>query len=708
MRTWLAAVAVVALGAETPHAYAQQTPQNTPSQDAPTQVTVTAQAGNVRNSTASKTVVGRDDLTSHGDTSLGDALKRIPGVSVDKDGNIGLRGLGSGYTQVLINGEKAPPDFSTANLSPDSIDRIEITRTPTADMRGDGIAGTINIILRKTVHAREHELKTGIGQGRGRPELTMSGSLSDREDHLSYVIEASLSHNDDVSTDTQILSASEAGQLISLNDIYELYHIRQDRLSLTPNLTLTGDDGASTSLQGFVNVQRRDIFRGQTSDAPFGPPLPYADNPQNIVYDSHLGRLDLDHTRKLTDKLSLKLKLSMSDFHRDGEVHQTGHDSLGNLILDDSIASTADQQSLATSGALSFQVTAKHKLDLGWDDSDDWRAERRDEVNAPLPGALTGDSDDYFYSQVRRAAVYIQDNWTIGETWSAYVGLRDEQMDTLSHGTTYAAIHNRVHATSPVVQALWKPGGTGRDQVRFAVSRTFKAPDIAALVSRPYVSYNNTVFSPDGLGNPDLKPELAWGADLSYEHDWTGGAMFSVSAFRRNISGVILSRTVPQNGRWVMTPDNVGPAEAEGVTFEGRATLFGTDLHASLTRNASKLEALSGPGNVLADQPPAQANLDLEHRIARIWTLGGSYVFSQGLLAQQSAQEWAKSPDTHEIDIYALRELSQHLRLRFSVNDVLHRTDRSTSFYIVPSEQQTGETLTPAVATARVALEFKG
>jgi len=708
MRTWLAAVSVVALGAATAPAYAQQAPQTPPAPDTPTQVTVTAPAGNARNSTASKTIVGRDALLSHGDTSLGDALKRIPGVSVDKDGNIGLRGLGSGYTQVLINGEKAPPDFSIASLSPDSIDRIEITRTPTADMRGDAIAGTINIILRKQVHTRERELKAGIGQGRGRPELTASGSLSDRKDHLSYVVEASLSHNDDVSTDTQILSASDAGQLISLNDIYELYHIRQDRFSLTPNLTLTGDDGASTSLQGFVNVQRRDIFRGQTSDAPFGPPLPYADNPQNIVYDSDLGRLDLDHMRKLSDRLSLKLKFSMSDFHRGGEVHQTGHDSLGNLILDDSIASTADQQSLATSGALSYQVSAKHKLDLGWDDSDDWRAERRDEVNAPLPGALTGDSDDYFYSQVRRDAVYIQDNWTIGDTWSAYLGLRDEQMDTLSHGTTYDAVRNRVHATSPVVQALWKPDGTGRDQVRFAISRTFKAPDIAALVSRPYVSYNNTVFSPDSLGNPDLKPELAWGLDASYEHDWTGGAMVSVSAFRRNISGVILYQTVLQNGRWVTTPNNAGPAEASGVTVEGRTTVFGTDVHASLTKNASRLEALSGPGNVLADQPPAQANLDLEHKIARIWTLGGSYIFSQGLLAQQSAQEWTKNPDTHEVDLYALRDLSAHLRLRFSVNDLLHRTNRSTSFYIVPSQDQVGETLTPAVAMVRVALEYKG
>ena len=709
MRAWLAAVSVAAFGTAAAHACAQQasTPSSSAaSSDTPTQVTITAKAGDPRNGTAAKTVVRREDLEQYGDSNLGDALKRVPGVSVDSSGNIGLRGLGSGYTQVLINGEKAPPDFSITSLSPDSIDRIEITRTPTADMRGDAIAGTINIILRKSVHRRETELKLGAAQGRGQPELTATGTFSDRKDHLSYVIDADLSHRDDVSSDVQTLTATDAtGALSSINTINDLYRFRTDKASLTPNLTLTGDDGQSTSLQGLLQWRRQDIFRGQTSDALFGTPLPYADNPQAIVYDTKLERLDLDHSRALSDKISLKFKLSGSLLNRGGEVHQTGHDASGDLILDGAISSAIDQKSLASSGAVSVQVTGAHKLDLGWDGSDDWRYERRTEVDAPLPGALVSDSDDRLYSQVRRAAVYIQDNWTISNAWSAYLGLRDEQMDTLSHGTGYDAIHNRLQAVSPIVQALWKPDKS--DQIRFSVGRTFKAPDIAALVPRPYVSYNNTVFSPDGLGNPDLRPELAWGADASYEHDWAGGAMVSVSAFRRDISGVVLYQTLLENGRWVSMPMNVGNAEAEGVTLEGRMTLFGADLHASLTKNASRIDSLSGPGNVLADQPPTQANLDLNRKMGKLWTLGGSYIFTQGVLAQQSQPEWQKSADTHEIDLYALRVLSTHLNLRFSLDDLLHRPSRSLQTYAVLPEIQTGETINSAVTTFRVNLEFK-
>ncbi len=707
MRAWLAAVSFAALGAAASHAWAQQASPAASSADAPTQVTITAKAGDPRNSTASKTVVRREDLTQYGDSNLGDALKRVPGVSVDSNGNIGLRGLGSGYTQVLINGEKAPPDFSIASLSPDSIDRIEITRTPTADMRGDAIAGTINIILRKSVHKRETELKLGTGEGRGQPELTAAGSFSDRKDHLSYVVSADLSHSGDVSSDAQILTATDpTGALSSINTINDLYRIKTDRASLTPNLTLTGDNGESTSLQGLLQWRRQDIFRGQTSDNLFGMPLPYADNPQSIVYDTDLERLDLDHSRALSDKISLKFKLSGTVMSRGGEVHQTGTDASGDLILDGTISSAIAQTSLASSGAVSIQVTSAHKLDLGWDGSDDWRYERRTEVDQPLPGALVSDSDDRLYSQVRRAAFYIQDNWTISDAWSAYLGLRDEEMDTLSHGTGYDAIHNRLQAVSPIVQALWKPDKA--DQIRFSVGRTFKAPDIAALVPRPYVDYNNTVFTPDGLGNPDLKPELAWGADASYEHDWSDSAMISVSAFRRDISGVILYQTLLENGRWVLTPMNVGNAEAEGLTLEGRVTLWGTDLHASVTKNASRVDSLSGPGNVLADQPPTQLNLDFERKFGKLWSAGGSYVFTQGVLAQQSAPEWAKSADTHEIDLHALRVLSSNLNLRFSLDDLLHRPSRGLQTYAVGPEIQTGETISSAVTTFRVNLEFKG
>jgi len=717
MRTWLAAVSAAALCAGASHACAQTTPSpaappapaakpDTPHDD---EITVTGRAGKDRNSPASKTVVGREDLTRHGDTSVSDALKRIPGVSVDGDGNPALRGLGSGYTQVLINGHEPPQGVSLSSLSPDSVERVEIMWSPTADLRGGGIAGTINIILRKAAHQRQREFKAGISQGNGRPAGDVTVSVSDHVARLNWGATLTLNHNDDKNPQDDEQWTETPGGLVTFQAAsHYLYHFRTDRAALTPSLSYTSEKGATTSLQGFFQAQRQDIFRALTTTTLTGQPLAYADNPQSILYDSRVSSLDLDHSRTLTAKISLKLKAGVSAYHRGGRVYQTGHNGTGALILDDTILSNADQQSATTSGAVSFQVAGSHKLDLGWDGGADWRNERRTETNKPLPGAITGDSDQQFFSEVRRVAVYAQDDWKIGDTWSAYLGVRSEQMDTSSHGTTYTGIHNRIRATSPIVQALWKPGGGDSDQVRFAVARTFKAPDIARLVPRPYVSYNNTVFTPDGVGNPDLRPELALGLDLSWEHDWKDASTLTVSAFRRSLTGVIRDVVIQRNGRWILTPVNGGTAEASGVTVEGRTTWNGAEVHASVSKNTSRVHDLSGPGNVLAGQSPSQVTFDIERKAGRLWTLGGTYVFNQGLIAQESAQQWSKQPDTHGIDVYALHEITKKVRVRFSVGGVLHRAYTNLTMWEDATGRQFNHSVTPAVNSVRIALEVKG
>ena len=84
------------------------------------QVTVTGSRGNDmdirRMSTAAKMVFGREELDHNGDSSVGEILKRLPGVQMGgapgRGSGIRMRGLGNGYTQLLVNGERPPPGFS--------------------------------------------------------------------------------------------------------------------------------------------------------------------------------------------------------------------------------------------------------------------------------------------------------------------------------------------------------------------------------------------------------------------------------------------------------------------------------------------------------------------------------------------------------------------------------------------------------------------
>ena len=90
-------------------------------------------------------------------TSVGDQLKRVPGVSFSSDigefDSPALRGLGAGFTQILVNGRPIPGAGNDRSVFVDRIpaeiiDRIEIIRSPTADIDSQGIGGTINIILK--------------------------------------------------------------------------------------------------------------------------------------------------------------------------------------------------------------------------------------------------------------------------------------------------------------------------------------------------------------------------------------------------------------------------------------------------------------------------------------------------------------------------------------------------------------------------------
>ncbi|HMR71089.1 MAG TPA: TonB-dependent receptor plug domain-containing protein, partial [Rubrivivax sp.] len=75
-----------------------------------------------RRATAAKIVIDRQEIEAFGDSSLGEVLRRLPGITTGgtpgRGGAPRMRGLGSGYTRLLIDGEPIPPGFSLEQISP--------------------------------------------------------------------------------------------------------------------------------------------------------------------------------------------------------------------------------------------------------------------------------------------------------------------------------------------------------------------------------------------------------------------------------------------------------------------------------------------------------------------------------------------------------------------------------------------------------------
>lgn len=116
---------------------------------------------------ASITVIPRQELEQMRTSSLAEALATVEGVDVGggvgKTGglNINIRGMGSDYTLILIDGRRqntagsvTPNGFgetSTSFLPPvAAIERIEVVRGPVSTLYGsDAMGGVVNIITRK-------------------------------------------------------------------------------------------------------------------------------------------------------------------------------------------------------------------------------------------------------------------------------------------------------------------------------------------------------------------------------------------------------------------------------------------------------------------------------------------------------------------------------------------------------------------------------
>ncbi len=92
-----------------------------------------------------KTINVDKNLFSTGGTAI-DIMQTIPSVSVDIDGNVGLRG--SQNVTILVDGR--PSIYTSLDQLPASIiEKVEIVTNPSARFDPDGTSGIINIILKK-------------------------------------------------------------------------------------------------------------------------------------------------------------------------------------------------------------------------------------------------------------------------------------------------------------------------------------------------------------------------------------------------------------------------------------------------------------------------------------------------------------------------------------------------------------------------------
>ena len=701
---------------------AAQTPVSTPVAPDLGQIEIRSNRNNDievrRESTASKIVIGREEIEKQGDATLGEVLKRLPGVTVQgapgRGGGIQMRGLGGGYTQILLDGERMPPGFSVDSLTPEQVEKIEILRAPTAETGARAIAGTINIVLREGQKANSDDLKITRSQehGQGSNQLNWVHNLKTQTVAGSLTLSAMDSRRPDE----------------ALTETYSTYQDSQERFSesvghrqglhANGRFQWKGEQGKSLTLTPFLiyseysaqgRIEARRLTDSLVTD------LATTNNRSRFA----MGRLNGQWSQRLSadDRLEMRFGLGQSEY--DQTMLQTP-----TLQSERPLLSSALDAQRFTDRSSSLNGKWTRILDNGhqWVSGLEHEGVRRTEEG----GLSVAEDSGNLQARTARWAVYTQDEFKINRHWSAYGGLRYESI--LTEGQLDEALKsNRSSVWTPLMHALWKPDPEKRDQIRMSLTRSYKTPTLYNLVaplrlSRDYPDLGpNVPTQPDRRGNVNLRPELATGIDLGFERYLEGGGVLSANVFHRNIKDLIRYQTRRQSVdwseelRWVSTPLNVGDAITQGIELEAKFRLdqalpnaWPVDIRSNVSFFRSKVKDLPGPDNRLDQQPDMTANLGADYRLRGLpLTLGGNLNWNPDYNTQRSEQQFSYQGLKRVFDMYALWRISGANALRLTVSNLIPRDYQTATTFINGNQSETARTTDRNWRNFQLRLEMK-
>jgi iron complex outermembrane receptor protein len=592
-----------------------------------------------------------------------------------------MRGMGNGYTQMLVNGERPPPGFSLESLSPDQVERIEVMRGPVAEHSTQAIAGTINIILREGYQQKDVQLRLADNIEQGRHGANVSLAAPGKAGKLSWMMTGSLMqnrpHNE---SDTVNLSTRKDGTVEREQRIHDEGGGVFEGIFLSPRLAYKFANGDTLSFQPFLASNRSRNGADSLLDQPIGSVAPeYAQQRSDSRSNSTFLRGFGNWLHRGEAGARLEVKFGFTGGRNDSDTARNTFDAAGNALRRYLDSDASRDSGVNLGGKYSRPLGQGHLFAAGWDLEASKR--RQDHVAAGDSAALFDDGGASLAAQSRRVALFVQDEWDVTPQFSTYLGLRWEGIRVTSDGGDNGAgsdVENTSTVWSPVLHGVWRIPGHEKDQVRGSLTRSYKAPALNDLIAVPTISTYNDATRPDRTGNPHLKPELATGIDLAYEHYLGKSGLLSASGFVRNIEDLMRRQTVLNGARWVSTPVNIGKARTSGLELEAKFPLAAlwpdaplVDLRSNYSRFWSRVDGIPGPNNRLDQQPKQTANLGLDYRAKGLpLTLGGSLNWTPETLVQTTVNETALTGTKRQFDVYGLWKVNAMSQLRLSANNL--------------------------------------
>jgi iron complex outermembrane recepter protein len=466
-------------------------------------------------------------VTNTGANAL-EALEKAPGVQVDKDGNISLKGKQN--VIVMIDGR--PAYLSGADLAnmlrgmqASQLEQIEIMTNPPAKFDAAGNSGVINIKTKKNKQKGFNgNVSAGVGQG-VYFKTNESFSLNYRDGKVNLFSNYSFGRNNNFQQlDIYRRYKNDDGSTNAIFDQVSYMKRRgmNNNLKMGMDYYLTPKTTLGIVLSGFYNPQSNN-----------GENTSYLKNPQSevdsIVYaGSNIkelwknGSINLN-MRHQYDSTGRELTADIDFIHYDAQNDQHFINSTysPNRVLKYEEHLTGDLpvniDIYSAKMDYTLPLKKKAKIDMGWKTSYVTTVNKANYFNGPEgKREIDYEKTNYFDYKENINAAYVSVNKELSKKWGVQAGLRFENTNYKGYqygnprgDSSFTRTYNSLFPTLYISYNANKNNS-------FSTS-------LGRRIDRPsYQNLNPFMFFIDkytyGSGNPFLRPQYSYNFELSHIH----------------------------------------------------------------------------------------------------------------------------------------------------------------------------------------------
>lgn len=523
-----------------------------------TGVTVTARKPLIEQK-IDRTIVNVDaSITNVGTTAL-EVLEKSPGISVDKDGNISLKGKAN--VMVLVDGR--PTQLSAADLAnmlrsmqSSGLDQIEIMTNPPAKYDAAGNGGVINIKTKKNKQYG-YSGSVGVTAGYGR-HARLNENLSLAYRHNKVNLYGNFSHNYRKQTQDLHIQRNfidDATKVIT-NRFEQKAELVNQSNSYNGKIGLDYSPNAKTTVGVVVNGFTRPAeFNGYT-------------NTNNLINGTLDGRtksvsLNKESFRNLSTNLNFRRVLDTTGSELTADLDYIVYDGNTNLSLTnnyinsrsnrmDTIMGRLPQNIKIYSGKVDYSKPLKNggRFEAGVKSSI-VRSDNDAVYDTAANGVMVKDkrrSNHFIYEENINAA-YVNLNTPLSKKWSAQLGLRLEHTNAngKSNGFKYVlasdsfvpfdtTFKNNYAQLFPTAYLQYK--ASEKNSFVLNYGRRITRPNYESL--NPFIEFiDRYTFQ---QGNPNLKPQFSHNIELS--HTYKG---FLTTTLNYSTTNNIIQQVIEQN-----------------------------------------------------------------------------------------------------------------------------------------------------------------